>query len=214
MGGNGTLTKALMLDNWLKEFTLWGAYPIPWRLHGREVLDRYARPGPVLYCWTHLPLMELPFRALLDLDYPRPAVVVSEGRLVEGNGVIVCGCEERLPAFPANFHALARVRSTLSRGTAVLCYADSDFGGELISNPMHLAGRLGVPVIFQWGELASDGVIDITFREAPHPFCESEEAIQENLRFLREANHRVLRSLGIAPPATDVGAFKNENAAP
>lgn len=197
LGGNGALTEALMRDHWLRELTFHGAFPVPWRLHGRDVLDRYVVPGPVLYYTMHLPMVEVPLRVVMEIGYPVPVPVADPGR-IEGDRYVVAGMAQRIPAIPANGHVLARMRTLLLQGTSVVCLADNEFGGELFTNPLRLTARLRVAVILVWAELAPDGVIDVTFEPAPHPFCETEEAIANNLAYLRQVNDRILGSLGIA----------------
>jgi hypothetical protein len=90
----------------------------------------------------------------------------------------------------------------LRRGDSIACLAERElFAVELSSNPMRLAGRMGAPVFFALGELAPDGVVDVTFQPAPHPYCESEDAVAENLSVLRGFNDRILRSVGVVPNA-------------
>jgi hypothetical protein len=199
MGGNGALTEALMRDHWLREFTLQGPFPVPWRLHGRDVLDRYAVPGPALYCTTHIPLNEVPLRALMEGGYPVPIPVADPGRVVGNGEYLITGMTERIPAIPVNGRVLARVRTLLLQGSSVVCLADGQFGGEFSANPLRLAARLHVPVILAWAELSPDGTVEATFHEAPHPYCETEEAIEENLNVLRAVNDRILLGLGVTP---------------
>ncbi len=91
------------------------------------------------------------------------------------------------------------MRTLLLEGTSVACLADREFNGEFSANPLRLAGRMHVPVILIRTELGDDGVVDVTFQAAPHPYCETEEAIAENMAALRSANDRVLQSLGVTP---------------
>ncbi len=197
MGGNGSLTEALMRDHWLRELTLHGPFPVPWRLHGRDVLDRYVVPGPVLYYTMHLPMLDIPLRVVMELGYPVPVPVADPGRLVEHERYVVPGMAERIRAVPVSGHVLARMRTLLAQRTSVVCLADNEFGGNLFTNPLRLAARLRVPVILVWAELAPDGIVDVTFQPAPHPLCETEGQIEENVAYLRTVNDRVLRSLGI-----------------
>lgn len=197
MGGNGALSEAMMRDHWLRELTFHGPFSVPWRLHGREVLDEYAVPGPVLYVTTHIPMGEIPLRVVMELGYPVPVPVADPGRIVDEERYVVAGMAERIPAITAAPHVLARMRTLLARGTSVVCLADREFGAELSANPLRLAGRLGIPVIFVWAELAADRVVDVTFRTAPYPLCANEKEIEENLRELRALNGQVLRSLNV-----------------
>lgn len=196
-GGNGALTEAMMHDHWLRELTLHGAFPVPWRLHGRDVLDRYTVPGPVLFYTTHLPLGEVPLRANIELGYPIPVPVADPGRILGRDQYVVTGMEQRIPALPAGPYVLARMRTLLRQGTSVVCLADNEFGGQISANPLRLAGRLRVPVIFVWAKLAADRIVDVTFQAAPHPLCEDEAAIAENVQSLRALNESELRLLGV-----------------
>jgi hypothetical protein len=210
-GGNGALTEALMRDHWLRELTVHGPFPIPMRVHGLEVMDTYSVPGPVLYCATHLPLGEIPLRVPMEFGYPVPIPVADRGRVLKQERYLVAGMAERIPALPVSPYVLARMRTLLLRGQPVVCLADGEFGGELSANPLRLAARLRVPVIFSWAELAPDRVIDVTFRLAPHPLCETEEAIAENVAFLQEITERVLRSLGVGSRCVTSGRETSES---
>jgi hypothetical protein len=95
---------------------------------------------------------------------------------------------------------LSSVRRLLLQGQSVGCVADrSHMDHRLHSNPLRLAGRLRVPVIYMWATLAKDGVVEVMFQPAPHPLCESEAAIDHNMDFLRQLRDEMLRAVGIVP---------------
>jgi hypothetical protein len=200
LGSSRILTEASMRDDWIRELTKHGGFPIPWRLHGKDVLDHYTSLGPVVYYTPHLPLCEVPLRVLADLQYPVPVFVADQGRMVDGDKLIVPGLHRPSPSLPSTEATLVRMRTLLQRGQTVGSTADRNFAGEFYVNPLRLAGRLRVPVIFPFAELAADGVVDVTFRPLPHPLCESEEAIAENLQFLHDRRNTVLMALGVTPP--------------
>lgn len=193
MGGNGPFTAALMLDFWLRELSFGGEYPIPYRVKGEDVC---RAPGPKLYTWTHLPLTEVPLRVGLEIGGEPPAVVADPGNIVGENELLVVGWKHRVEAIPADDQLLLRVRTKLATGAPVVFLADQFLGGPLSDIPLRLAARLRVPVVFQWAELAKDGVVDVEFQFAPYPFCEDEEAMQKNLAYLRERNRAALERLG------------------
>lgn len=198
-GGNGALTEALMLDNWMRELTLSAPYPIPWRPGAVDVLSQQKPGHGILYCWTHLPLVEVPLRALLDLGHSPDMVVADPGKIVNGDEFVVPGHKSRLKAVPADRRVLIRVRTALARGGSVACLADAELFGPLSSQVLQVAGRVGAFVIFQWAERESDDTLRVTFQPAPHPLCRTEEEIAENMEFLRAANKEALRRLGILP---------------
>ncbi len=193
MGGNGAFTTAIMLDFWLRELSFGGSFPLPYRVTGREVV---LAPGPRVYTWTHLPLTEVPLRVGLEEGSEPPAVVADRGKIVGDRQFLVFGWKQHIEAIPADDQLLRQVRAKLKGGRSVVFLADPYLGGELSDLPLRLAARMGVPVVFQWAELAPDGVLDVEFRLAPRPLNEDEAAIQENLAFLRDRNREALARLG------------------
>jgi hypothetical protein len=197
-GGNRLLTEAVMLDHWLVELTRIAPFPIPWTITGAEVIG--ADPTrPILYCWIHEPLAEFPLRPLLERGFAEPVVVADPGRITANGQLLVAGMPQRLTTITANLHALARVRKYLQEGVPVACLADAKMGGPLYSLALRLVGRIGARVIFLWAKRRADGTIDVTFAHAPRPYCETKEAVQENLAYLHEAQTRMLKSLGQQP---------------
>jgi hypothetical protein len=197
MGGNRVLTEAVMLDNWLVELTRIGPFPIPWTISGTEVIEAADPETGSLHCWIHEPLAEFPLRAYLELGYPEPMVVADPGRIIHQDQMMVTGMERRVTAITADRHALARARRSLQEGMHVVCLADARMGGLLYPLALQLAGRVGARVVFQWAKRRQDGTIDVTFMNAPRPHCETAEAVQENIAFLREAQRRALVQLGL-----------------
>jgi lauroyl/myristoyl acyltransferase len=195
-GGNGVLTEALMLDNWTRALTFSGAYPIPLRPDQIEVLKQRTPGRGVLYCWTHLPLMEIPLSALYNLGQPVDLVVAHPGRIVDGDQFILPGLQARNKAIPADRRAFTRVRTALKEGKSVACLADSEMFGPSSPQILRVAGMSSAFVIFTWAERQPDGTLKVMFTPAPHPLCESDEAIRQNLEFLQTMNRKALEELG------------------
>lgn len=193
MGGNGPFTTELMLDFWLRELSFGGPFPIPYRVTGADVC---RSPGPKLYTWTHLPLTEVPLRVGLEVGGAEPAVVADMGKVVNGNEFLVFGWDRHIEALPVDNTLLTRVGRTLRSGKSVVFLADEFLGGPLSEIPLRLAARFKVPLVFQWAELAEDGVVEVEFRLAPHPLSEDEDALKSNLEFLRQRNRAALERLG------------------
>ena len=196
-GGNRKLTEAVMLDHWLYELTAIGPFPIPYVLHGIDVIQAADPAIGTVYSWIHEPLVEIPMQAFLAHRHSEGIVIADDGRIGEDGQYMVIGTGVRLTAVPANRYALSRANRALSEGSSVVCLADGYLGGPLMPYLMQLAGRVGARVVFHWATLLPDGTIDITFVNAPRPYCENEEAVNENLTFLKAAQQRMLRSIGI-----------------
>jgi hypothetical protein len=185
-----------MLDHWLWELTAIGPFPIPYLLNRIDAVEPADPRIGTLHCWIHEPLVEFLLRPLVEQGYPEPTVVGDPGRIV-GDRIMVPGTSKRLMAIPAEKYALRKAKRLLMEGTSVVCLADSHLAGPLQPLVLRLAGRTGARIVFQWAVRRPDGVIEVTFRNAPHPYCETDDAVRENLAFLREAQQRALRALGL-----------------
>jgi hypothetical protein len=199
LGGNRVLTEAMMLDNWLWELTAIGPFPVPYLLNRIDALEAADPRIGTLHCWIHEPLVEFLLRPLVEQGYPEPIVLADPGRMV-GDRFMVPGTSKRLMAIPAEKYAMRQARRLLLDGISVVCLADAHLGAPLQPVVLRLAGSVGARVVFQWAVRRPDGVIEVTFRNAPHPYCETEEAVCENLAFLRAAQQRTLAALGLPDP--------------
>ena len=198
LGGNGPFTTAMMFTFWLRQLSFGGPFPIPYRVSGLEVL---LAPGPKVYTWTHLPLEQVPLRVGLQEGCVPPTVVADPGNIVGDSDLLVTGWPDRMQAIATDERLLRRVFATLKAGTPVVFLADPYLGGPLSDVPLRTAARLKVPLVFQWAELGPDGILDVVFRYAPRPYSETEDALQENLAFLRDRNRVSLAKFGWTPPA-------------
>lgn len=197
-GGNGVLTEALMLDNWMRALTFSGAYPIPLRPGKIEVLKQQTLGRGVLYCWTHLPLMEIPLNALYNLRQPVDLIVAHPGRIIDEDQFVIPGVQARGKAIPADRYTFTRVRTALKEGKSVACLADPELLGPSSSQILRVAGMADAFVVFTWAERQADGTLKVIFMPAPNPLGKTEEEIHENLEFLQIRNRKTLEELGIA----------------
>ena len=202
MGGNRVLTEAVMLDHWLWELTAVGPFPIPWTVTGTEIIESADPQIGTVYCWIHEPLAEFPLRPYVEKGYRDPMVVADHGRIIGVDQLLVAGLKRRVTAIPANRYALGRTRRALQEGVPVVCLADAQIGGPLYPFVLQLAARVGARVVFQWAKRRPDGTIEVTFANPPQSKCDTEEAVQENLAFLRAAQQRALAALGLPPQKT------------
>lgn len=197
LGGNRVLTEAVILDDWLWGLTSIGSFPVPYVLNGTDVIEQADPKIGTLYCWIHEPLVGFPLRPLLERGYPEPIVIADPGHIVDGDKFMVPGTNIRLMAIPLHRYTLGRAKRALLDGTPVVCLADAYIGGPLYVSVLRLVGQMGARVVFQWATLRPDDIIEVTFVNAPHPYCENAEAVNENLAFLKAAQQRMLQSLGI-----------------
>jgi hypothetical protein len=197
LGGNRVLTEAAMLDHWLWELTANGPFPIPYVVNRIDALEPADPRIGTLHCWIHEPLVEFLLRPLVEQGYPEPTVIADPGRIVDGDKFMVPGTDKRLMAIPTEKYALRQARRLLMEGISVVCLADARLGAPLQPVVLALAGRIRARVVFQWATRRPDGVIEVTFSNAPRPYGETKEAVRENLAFLQAAQQRALAALGL-----------------
>lgn len=197
MGGNGNLTEAVMLDNWIRALTCSGPFPIPCIPVGTSVLDLDKEGRGVLYCWTHVPLVEIPLRLLLQLGHRVDFIVAHPGKIVGKDEFIVPGLKERIKTLSVDQRVLTKVRTALKQGRSVACLVDPEMFGPISSQILSVAGGAKAFVVFQWAERHANGDITVVFRPAPHPLCENDQEIQENLNFLKNMNQKALHAVGV-----------------
>lgn len=189
-----------MLDSWLRELTLCGPFPIPWKAIETKVLDEIEPGRGVLYCWTHVPLFEIPMNALVTFGRKPDWIVADPGNITNEGNFLVPGLTTRLDAIATDKRVLTRIRTALASGKSVACLADAEIGGPLSSHTLHVAGLVGALVIFFWAHRQPDGTIHVTFRSAPYPIARSPEQVKANLEFIRDRNREELGALGIELP--------------
>ncbi len=188
-----------MLDNWIRALSFFGDYPIPWQPDNIEALDQIPSGSGVLYCWTHLPLIEIPLRALSDLGRPMDLIVADPGKIVDGDEFVVPGLKAHIKVIPVDQRILTRVRTALRQGKSVACLADSELFGPMYSHSLRVAGMVRAFVIFTWAERLPDGTLKVNFIPAPYPYCKTDVEIAENLEYLRDRNSETLRALNALP---------------
>jgi hypothetical protein len=197
-GGNRVFTEALMLDLWLRELTFSGPYPIPMRVVGGELLKTLGDGRGTLFCWTHLPLIELTLQPLMREGYS-PMVLADSGMMVEGNQLLIPGLEQRTGAILNDAGGLLRIRTTLRGGGTVSCLLDPMIAGPISPLILQLACRLGTRIILNWAELTERDEVQVTYMELPSASGDGEASIDELLDYIRMRNHQQLEAMGIVP---------------
>lgn len=191
------IAEAYLRENWLNQLTRVGPFPVPIRANGAELLQpaESERAGVVL-CGTHVPFIMVVIRSAI-LSGHRPDLVVTDQDNIrlENSHFQPTGMDHGVPAVPPGAAGLLRIRSVLRKKGLVACTLDRDSGGDIHPDLLILAGRLGARAVTFRAELASDGIVDIAFQNTIHPYCESREAIKENLSAILAAESELLRRL-------------------
>jgi hypothetical protein len=193
---NATLQDSLLLDYWLVQMTVHGSFQIPYTSEGSVHLlknpdDRFG----LVYCGVHLPGYTVAIRALDELG-ARPNFAIAAPVSIGSDGRYpLVGLSSRLPAIEPGISALVKTRSELARGGVVVSMIDNHIGEPLTSQLLKLAGKIGSRVVFFWTDRSDDGSIKVIFSSPPHPFCESESKVVENLAEIDNQRQRILQRL-------------------
>jgi hypothetical protein len=151
----------------------------------------------MVLCWVHAPLAEFTARPYLELGFSEPTVLAHPGRISPDGRMMIAGMAERVKAIPSDKYALGRARRLLQHGATMMCLADEQLGSELQPLVFRLVKIVKARVVFPSAKRMPDGTIHVKYVNAPRPYCESEEAIEENMAALRESQRQALESLGL-----------------
>lgn len=195
--------EAYLREHWLIELSRLGPFPIPMRVTGAELLEPTdSDRGGVILCGTHVPLLRVMVRAtVLSGHKPQLIVAKSDNITLKDHGLQPTGLNEGVPAVTPGPNGLLRIRTVLRRNGLVACTLDGHSGG--ISHPdlLVLASRLGARIVTHRTVLAPDGIVWVSFHNAVHPYCETYEDIEANMKAIQEYERRLLEQLdGLADP--------------
>jgi hypothetical protein len=170
------------LHRWITALTPFGDFEVPLRVAGMSALDSAKSAAKsVLLCSTHVPLYDLILPALAQSGFPPDLVVAAPTGLRYDGRFPIPGANGGAAAVAAGPHALLSVRTTLRNGGIVICMLDRVIEGPLHGNVLRLAGKLNAIALFWSVRLAADGVIEVGIETPPHPLCETDEAVEQNL---------------------------------
>jgi hypothetical protein len=204
--------EAYLRDDLLIELSRLGPFPVPMRVIGAETLELTASDrGGIVLCATHIPLLMSVIRAAILTGHTPDLIVAAPHNIrLENSQIQPTGMSEGVPAMPPGPNALLRIRTILRRQGLIACTLD----GHTEASPdlLVLAGRLGARVVTFRTGLAPDGTVTISFQNAVHPFCDSYEAIEANMKAIQEDERRVFANLQNGP--AHLTAESRSNTAP
>lgn len=209
------VSEAYLRDNWLTEFSRLGEFPIPVRVTGAELLaSTDADRGGVVLCSTHVPLLLVVMRVMVLTGHKPDVVVVDPDNMRVGNTALQpAGLMEGVAAASPGPKGLLRIRTVLRNRGLVACTLDRQAGGPSHPDLLVLAGRLGARTVTFWTELGPDGVVIVAFKNAVHPYCDSVQAIEENIEAMLDDERRLLAKLnGVEQAGTPVSGSAESRA--
>jgi hypothetical protein len=178
---------AYRLRSWIKDLTTFGAFPIPLRVIGMDIIKASRQNGRgLLLCSSHIPLHEMFLLALVNAGFSVDIIVAGAQNLLDTGRFQILGAIGSMPAVPAGSTALLHLRTKLRSGGLAISLLDSEIGGPLSGNLLRLAGKVSATVVFWSVSLTPDFIIEIRVESPPYPECDTEEAIRQNLAFAED----------------------------
>lgn len=209
--GKPRIREAYLRDDCLIELSQFGSFHVPMEVSGAESLQvTEFDPGGIVLCATHIPLIMLVIRAAILTGHKPDLIVAAPHNIRLGNSHIQpTGMSEGVPAVPPGSNALLRIRTILRKKGLIACTLDGHIDGPS-PDLLVLAGRLRARVVIYQTSLTPDGVVNVSFQNAPYPFCDSQEAIEANMRAIQENERRVFASLDSLADLETFAAFPSQ----
>lgn len=95
----------------------------------------------------------------------------------------IWGITETLPVLLRNASVLIKARSILAKKGSVVAMIDRGLDGSFSPNLLYLCGKVNAKLVFFFATLQPNGSIDAKIVLPPHPLCEHEVAINNNIYF-------------------------------
>jgi hypothetical protein len=162
-------------------------FPVPYQLIG---LDQLSHESGMVLCTVHLPLIKVTLRGIMDsnikIDWAIVAVPSKDMKMA------VWGITEKIPVLLRSPSVLLKAKTRLLQNESIVLMIDNPSTGVYSKNILLLCNKVHAKLVFFFAEYTPGGLIEARIFEAPHPYCDSMEAIDENLKFLRQKSEEIL----------------------
>ncbi len=145
-----------------------------------------------MLCTFHVPLTVVPIRALIEMGFKIDSVITNTTN--KENKFVDCCKLVNIPIIDSNNNVLTKAKNILQKNGSVLFMADNSKTGAFSPNMFHLCRLLNSKLIFFFAALNDSEVVEVTFIQAPYPYCETDHAIDTNLLFLKQLKMAVLEN--------------------
>lgn len=164
------------------------AFHVPYEFNSNQIRINSG----TLYCTTHLPLIEVGIKALVEHNFPIEVAIAAKP--LEDSTISILGMETHFPAIKSDSSVLLKTKSLLSKGASVYVLIDRLELDDLSPNSMKICRIATAKAVFVFTKLDKKGVIQCWLEEAPFPECATDEQIQENLEYLKNRSDSVMQT--------------------
>ncbi|MHA8067394.1 hypothetical protein V7S76_12040 [Aquirufa sp. ROCK2-A2] len=161
---------------------------MPYEFNSNQVRVDHA----TLYCTTHLPIMELGIKALMENNYPIEVAIAAFPN--QDLTITLLGLKDNFPVIKRDPYVLLKTKSILSKGSSVFAMIDRDQLDDLSPNSMKICRLASAKVVFVFAKVDKKGVIQIWLEKAPFPDCAIDEQIQQNLEHLKKVSLQIMKT--------------------
>ena len=165
-------------------------FPIPILAQGIDLFYK-PRPNGVILCSTHIPLVKVALRHLMENNIkPTLAVAYEPGAF---NTISVWGITDKIAAARTGPYVLQKVRTVLQKGEAIVVLVDKKLGDVYSPNVFRLAEKINADIIFFDAALQQDGKVKVGFHESEWNGYEQVNCIQQQLNELYQHTETILQ---------------------
>lgn len=142
-----------------------------------------------LFCTTHLPLIKVCMKAMIENNLPIDAVVARYPK--SDITISVWGMKEGIAALKSDGNVLLKVKSMLTKKSNIGLMVDDLETSQYSPNSMKVAKLTGSNVVFGFAKLNENGTISTWLENPPYPECRTDVEIEENILQLKRKTDQI-----------------------
>lgn len=142
-----------------------------------------------LFCTTHLPLIKVCMKAMMENNLPIDAVVARYPK--RDTTISVWGMKEGIAALKSDGNVLLKVKTLLTKKSNIGLMIDDLETSRYSPNSMKVAGLTGSNVVFCFAKLNENGTISTWLENPPYPECKTDIEIEENILQLKRKTDQI-----------------------
>lgn len=142
-----------------------------------------------LLCSTHLPLIKVCMKAMIENNLPINAVVARYPK--SDITISVWGMKDGIAALKSDGNVLLKVKTLLTKKSNIGLMIDDLETNQYSPNSLKVAGLTGSNVLFCFAKLNENGTISTWLENAPYPECRTDDEIEENILQLKRKTDQI-----------------------
>ena len=163
------------------------SFHIPYHFNSPEI----KKENGILYCATHLPLMKVCLKAMIENEYSFDAAIAWNTS--SDNKIAIWGMKEKHAALKASDkNVLLKTKTLLLNNRSVFLMLDDHENKGYSSNGLKLCQITKSKIAFCFTRLNKNGTILTWMEPAPFPNCTTDREIEENIAYIKHKTNQIL----------------------